>query len=82
MFHHGAQSVVKQCFVVFLLGDSSADRAVKILTFAVLSSKSSRKNFCFPHSGQKGILEMSYRRLNNSAYKYIYVLGSWLLDQK
>lgn len=81
VFHHVAQQVSKQCFVAFLLGYSSADSAVKILTFAVLSSKSSRKNFCFPYSGQRGILEMSYRRLLTLLIN-IYVLGSWVLEKK
>lgn len=72
VFHHSAQQVSKQCSVVFLLRDSSVDSAIKILTFVVLSSNSSRKNFCFPHSEQRGIY-MSYRRLNTSAYKQIHI---------
>lgn len=82
VFHHDPQEGWKQYFVVILLTDSSTDSAIKILTFVVLGSKSSSSNFSFPHPGYRGILEMSYRRLNNSARKYQDITGSMATSKK
>lgn len=81
VFHHNSQEAWKQCFVVFLTG-SSTDSAIKILTFVVLGSKSSSNNFSFPHPGHRGLLEMPYRRLNNSACKYQDITGSMVTWKK
>lgn len=70
--HHDFQETWKQNFAVSLLTDSSTDSAIKILTFVVAGSSN---NFSVPHLWHRGILQMPYRRLNNSASEYQDIAG-------